>query len=306
MTNGELAFIALAEELNFTRAAERIYMSQQGLSDHIKRLEKEYDTVLVTRKPEVALTDSGRELYKMLMAKQSMESDVRRMIADIDHGDVGEVRVGISSARARVFSSDIVQRFHNKHPRVHISIVCDLTRVLLSMLEAGDLDLVIGVNPQAGKDLVIEPLFEDPLYVAVPEQIAKERTGDEDRVDLHKYQDVPFIRDLHQSASASTIDSFLARENISLNNVVSINDYNEQAALCMRLGGAMFCSKSFAFFEGGEIMRKGLRILGIKGLHHSVTICLITSAPRVYTRCVREFIDITKDSLLQFYEDHIK
>jgi DNA-binding transcriptional LysR family regulator len=155
-------------------------------------------------------------------------------------------------------------------------------------------------------NVVIEPLFEDPLYVAVPEQIAAERTGDEEIVDLHKYQDVPFIRDLHQSASASTIDSFLARENISLNNVVSINDYNEQAALCMRLGGAMFCSKSFAFFEGGEIMRKGLRILGIEGLHHSVTICLITSAPRVYTRCVREFIDISRDSLLKFYEDHIR
>ncbi|MBR0400388.1 MAG: LysR family transcriptional regulator [Mogibacterium sp.] len=306
MTNGELAFMALAEELNFTRAAERIYMSQQGLSDHIKRLEKEYDTVLVTRKPEVALTESGHELYKMLISKQSMENDVRRMIADIDHGDVGEVKVGISSARARVFASDIVQQFHYKHPHVHVSIVCELTTILLQMLEQGELDFVIGVNPPAGKDLVIEPLFDDPLYVAVPEQIAAEWTGDNDQVDLRLYQDVPFIRDLHQSASASTIDSFLASQNINLNNVISINDYNEQAALCMRIDGAMFCSKSFAFFEGGEIMRKGLRILGIKGLHHSVTICLITGGPRVYTRCVTDFIDITRESLMNFYEKHIK
>ena len=55
MTNSEIAFMALAEELNFTRAAERIFMSQQGLSDHIKRLEAEYDTQLVTRRPEVTL-----------------------------------------------------------------------------------------------------------------------------------------------------------------------------------------------------------------------------------------------------------
>lgn len=305
MTNGELAFMALAEELNFTRAAEKIYMSQQGLSDHVRRLEKEYNTTLVTRKPEVALTETGHELYRMLLSKQSMEYDVRRMITDIDQGDVGEVRVGISSARVRAFTSDIVQEFYYKHPRVRVRIVCELTSVLVQMLQQGELDFVIGVNPEPGKDILVEPLFEDPLYVAVPEHIARERTGDADRVDLRLYQDVPFIRDLHDSATVNVIDNFLAQQNIILNNVIAINDYNEQAALCSRLDGAMFCSKSFAFFKGGEIMRKGLRILGIKGLQHSVTICLITAKPRVYPKCVREFMDITKDSLQQFYEDNI-
>ena len=77
MTNGELAFIALAEEKNFTRAAEKIFMSQQGLSDHIRRLEQEYNTVLVTRKPSIELTGSGRALYNMLLEKQTMEMPAR-------------------------------------------------------------------------------------------------------------------------------------------------------------------------------------------------------------------------------------
>lgn len=79
----------------------------------------------------------------------------------------------------------------------------------------------------------------------------------------------------------------------------------EQAALCCRLDAAMFCSKSFAFFSGGEIMRKGLRILGIKGLRHSVAICMITAKPRVYPKCVRDFMDVARESLMRFFDRHI-
>lgn len=305
MTNGELAFMALAEELNFTRAAEKIYMSQQGLSDHIKRIEKEYDTVLVNRKPEVHLTPSGQELYNMLQAKQAMEQDIHRMIAGIDNGDVGEVRVGISSSRIRVFTSDIVQRYHDAHPDVKIHIVSDLTFILMGMLEQGQLDFVIGVEPAPGKDLVIEPLFKDPLYLAVPDHIAKARTGDDEIADLKDYTDVPFIRDLNQSATGNVIDAFLARKNIHLKSIISMNDYNEQAALCNRLGAAMFCFKSFAFFTGGDIMRKGLRVLGIKDFDHSVTVCMITSGVRVYPRCVKDFIEVTRESLREFASKHI-
>lgn len=306
MTNGEMAFMALAEELNFTRAAERIFMSQQGLSDHIKRLEKEYEAVLVNRKPEVSLTAAGKELKRALISKQAMEQDLKRNIADIEHGDTGYVRVGISSSRVRVFSSDIIQRFHYEHPGVRLTIIAEPTNVLLSLLEQGKLDVVIGVDPSPVKGLSIEPIFDDPLYVAVPEHLALERTGDDDLVDLHLYQDVPFIRDLHDNLTVSAIDSYLAQNNIHLNDIISINDYNEQAALCSRLDGAMFCSKSFAFFTGGEIVRKGLRILGIKGFTHSLAICLITADERVYPRCVDNFIEVARESLTLFSENHIK
>ena len=99
MTNGELAFLALAEEMNFTRAAEKIFMSQQGLSDHIRRLEKEYDTVLVNRKPKVSLTDSGQILYYSLIKKRSLEEDAKRQIHEIDTGESGEIKIGITSPR---------------------------------------------------------------------------------------------------------------------------------------------------------------------------------------------------------------
>ncbi|MBQ6315148.1 MAG: LysR family transcriptional regulator [Mogibacterium sp.] len=305
MTNGENAFMALAEELNFTRAAEKIYMSQQGLSDHIKRLEKEYDTVLVARKPEVALTASGQELYNMLRAKQAMERDIHRMIAGIDNGDVGEVNIGIPTSRARVFTSDIVEKYHKEHPHVRIRIVSELTFILQEMLEEGDLDFIIGVDPMPQKDMRVEYVFDDPVYMAIPEDIARERSGSASSTDIRLYQDLPFVRDLHESSTGNMIDAFLAQNKIFLNNIISINDHNEQAALCKRLGAAMFCSKSFAFFDGGDIMRKGLRVMGIEGLNESVKVCLVMSEKRVYPKCVEDFIEVTRESLHRFADRHI-
>ena len=305
MTNGENAFMALAEELNFTRAAEKIYMSQQGLSDHIKRLEKEYDTVLVARKPEVELTASGQELYNMLRAKQAMERDIHRMIAGIDNGDVGEVNIGIPTSRARVFTSDIVEKYHKEHPHVRIRIVSELTFILQEMLEEGDLDFIIGVDPMPQKDMRVEYVFDDPVYMAIPEDIARERSGSASSTDIRLYQDLPFVRDLHESSTGNMIDAFLAQNKIYLNNIISINDHNEQAALCKRLGAAMFCSKSFAFFDGGDIMRKGLRVMGIEGLNESVKVCLVMSEKRVYPKCVEDFIEVTRESLHRFADRHI-
>lgn len=55
-------FLITAEELNFTRAAERLYISQQALSSHIKRLEEEYHVQLFARKPSLHLTPEGEQM----------------------------------------------------------------------------------------------------------------------------------------------------------------------------------------------------------------------------------------------------
>lgn len=297
MTNGELAFISLAEEKNFTRAAEKLYVSQQGLSDHIKRLEKEYDTVLVNRKPEVSLTDSGEALYYMLLKKHSMEEDVKRVIQDIDKGETGEVRIGISSSRVHFYASPIVQKFHEKHPDVKIRVISDITFILMDLLEKGVLDFVIGVNPVPRKDFITEQVFEDRLFMVVPKRIAKEYTGPDSEVNLKAIKNIPLIRDVSSDSSVSIIDQYLSHRNIQPDNIIEINDEDERAELCSKLGAAMFCSGSFASFRSDDIGRKGLRVLSLKGLRHSVSISLVSVSTRTYPKCVTDMMDISREYL---------
>lgn len=57
-------FMVCAEELNFTRAAKRLFISQQSLSNHIKKLEEEYGVLLFNRGTHITLTEAGSCLYR--------------------------------------------------------------------------------------------------------------------------------------------------------------------------------------------------------------------------------------------------
>lgn len=302
MTNGEIAFMALAEELNFTRAAEKIYMSQQGLSDHIKRLEQEYDTVLVTRKPHVELTQSGRALFHMLTSKNAMEKDVKRLIIDINQGDAGDVYVGMTSSRVRVFAGDIISRYYKEHQGVRIHVLTEPTANLVQMLIQGQIDCIIGKNIPENSELDAELMYNDPVYIAVPEAEAKKRSGDASVARIEDYTDIPFVRGRHELDTMDVIDNFVRGKKIELNNAISVTDSHVQANLCAELGAAMFCSRSFAYSAEGDMMRKKLRILDIEGLDHTDKISVATKKGRAYPRCVREFVEIAKESILDFYD----
>lgn len=305
MTNGELAFMALAEELNFTRAAERIYMSQQGLSDHIKRLEAEYNTVLVTRKPHVELTQSGEALYNMLNQKSAMETDVKRLIEDINEGDAGDVYVGMATSRVRVFATEIIKRYYSKHPKVRVHIINSTTSELVQMLVQGQIDFIIGKNVKENPDIVIELTYNDPVFIAVPEKEARKRSGDASVARIEDYNDIPYVRGRHELDTMDVIDNFVRSKNLELNNVISVTDSNVQASLCVALGAAMFTSKSFALSDEGEVMRNKLRLLEIDGLDHTDKISLTVRKNRVYTRCVKNFMDETREVMKEFYEQRV-
>ena len=70
-------FLVLAEELNFTQSAERLHISQQSLSSHVSRLEKECGLQLISREPPLHLTEAGMEFARsarvMLKEKETLE-----------------------------------------------------------------------------------------------------------------------------------------------------------------------------------------------------------------------------------------
>ena len=100
-------FLITAEEMNFTRAAERLYISQQALSSHIKRLEEEYHVQLFARKPSLHLTLEGEQM--VFYGKQILDSDKKMLAAfsDISTNCRGTLKVGISRLRSKVETAPI-------------------------------------------------------------------------------------------------------------------------------------------------------------------------------------------------------
>ena len=95
-------FAAAAEELNFTRAAKRLFISQQALSSHISKLEEYYGVRLFDRGIPMTLTDAGRALQKHAREILSSVDDYAREVQDIKNFRQGELTVGIPVTRGTI------------------------------------------------------------------------------------------------------------------------------------------------------------------------------------------------------------
>ncbi len=166
-------FLVVAEELNVTRAAERLVISQQALSSHIKRLEDEYNIELFYRKPVFRLTQAGQQM--VFFGKQILQSEaaMRAAFSDITENARATVRLGISRLRSDAFFPPILERFAPAHPNISIELVDGNSARLEELLQAGKIDLYIGLDaPDAPNQQRIR-LSEERLLCCFTEGLLK-------------------------------------------------------------------------------------------------------------------------------------
>lgn len=164
-------FLAVAEELNVTRAARRLNMSQPPLTQQIKALEAELGVALIDRSGyRIRLTDAGQ-----LFAREAgrILEEVRRavqMARTAASGASGRVRVGFTesaSFNARVTAS--LRVFRGAYPGVEVSLEEHPSTELLAQLREGRIDVAFVRPPlREGRGLQFELLEREPLVAAVP------------------------------------------------------------------------------------------------------------------------------------------
>lgn len=140
-------FLAVAEDLSFTRAAQRLYISQQALSGHIQRLEEEYGVTLFERKPSLRLTEEGRQM--VFYGRQILQSE-RNMVqafADISTSCRGTLLVGMSRLRGSVVFPHLYESYHEMHPNISVELVSGNVSDLENLLMHNKLDVYLGLNP---------------------------------------------------------------------------------------------------------------------------------------------------------------
>lgn len=164
-------FVAVAEELNFTRAAERLGINQPPLSLQIRQLEKELGTQLFRRRTRgVELTDAGKLLLEesraILKGVERAKSDVRRRA----RGETGKIVVG--SAGATYFHPlipAIIREYGLKFPDMILTPQAGSTALLVARLCAGQIDIAIIRPPIDDNDGVLtEPLVDEDTVIVVP------------------------------------------------------------------------------------------------------------------------------------------
>ncbi len=161
--------MAVATELNFGRAAERLHVSAPTLSELIRRLERELGTPLFTRTTRrVAMTSAGEELLaraKIILDEVAAAAAAVRRIAG---GDAGTVRLGITPAVAPALGPHLIRRFAAQAPQVTVDVQRMWLPTMTEALVSGRIDVAItcGLIP-APEGVANEVFCAEPLLVGL-------------------------------------------------------------------------------------------------------------------------------------------
>jgi len=141
-------FVAVAEELNITKAAEKLNISQPPLSNQIRALEDELDTVLFIRgKRHLQLTESGQLLYRHAKEILSLSEKTSSEIKLMGKGMNGTISIGLVEGSAPDIASKWIESFIHKYPDVRFRIMDGNSDELIERLRSGLINLAVITSP---------------------------------------------------------------------------------------------------------------------------------------------------------------
>lgn len=169
-------FAEVAKDLNITRTANRLYISQQTLSNHIQRLEEYFGAALLYRKPHLALTYAGEFVlsYANVVAKE--ETNLKDILSDIEHKERGVINLGGSTLRLNMLPA-ILPRFSERYPNVELRLENTLSNNLEPLVSKGELDFAIVTQAKADNNLIQEHLISDEIYLCVADSLLYKHYG---------------------------------------------------------------------------------------------------------------------------------
>lgn len=164
-------FVAVAEELHFGRAAERLHMAQPPLSQQIRRLEEELGAQLFYRtKRRVQLTEVGQAFLQEARLTLAQAEQAVRVAQRAGRGELGQLIVGFVGSAGYGTLPHLLKIFRERFPDVNL-VLRELTSAQqVQALRNARIQVGFLRSPVRGNDLVFEDIQREPLLVALPEQ----------------------------------------------------------------------------------------------------------------------------------------
>lgn len=245
-------FVELAKELHVTNTSQRLYISQQNLTQHIQRLEQHYGVLLFERKPKLALTYAGEQLLIAANKILTEETELINHLSSISKSGVGRLRLGIPSYRANICLPYILPKFYEKWPNIKIQITDQSSDKTEQMLFDNELDLFIGIKYKDDPRLNTTVLLNDHIYVAVTDELLKKYYPDnflelkekvKTGVEVKDISKLPFLLQKGTSRLRNTIDECFKFANIQPNIFLEASTTELLFSLFPFDYGAVFCTQ---------------------------------------------------------------
>jgi DNA-binding transcriptional LysR family regulator len=194
------AFLVVAEELHFGRAASRLAMAQPPLSQLVRRLEEAVGHSLFLRDTrKVELTPAGRALVALARDLFARLDGGLKHVQSVGRGEAGRLVVGFTPTVALHLLPLVVRRFRDVYPAVEVGLFEMLPDPLHDALSNRSIDVAMLREPSTDSDARIIPLFNEPFVAALP---ATHHLADKaDPFDLSSLRGEPFVLFPHDRGS---------------------------------------------------------------------------------------------------------
>ena len=309
MRTGFEIFLLVAEELSISHAAQRAFVTQQCVSDHIKRLESEYNVKLFDRKPKLSLTSAGEVMLESLRNIRILEKNMDDSLYNMASGESGSFTLGISTSRASVILPGVLSRYYKIFPKVNISFCIEDTKILEERLLRGEIDLFIGVNTDPDPAFDIHTMADDEIMLIISSKLLHAHFEESEiqkmsaGVDLHHFRNIPFTLSFKTGKVNQVIMEYLNYHHLRLNVVYNVSDCETQIMLCASGICASLCPRMLLNTAYRHNLTSNeqnkLYMFPINKLDRPLHIDMVSHKDVIQPAFIRRFIALTQEEVQQ-------
>lgn len=250
MTLIQMEYFAMAaRECSFTKAAGKLYVTQQSLSAGIAALERELGCELFTRHVPLELTYAGTELLRHVKQILSDVETARQELCDISAERKGVLRVGIAPTRGRAILPDVISSFRRHYPGIRIEVKEDTNEGLHQSILEGDVDLAVAGFEGKYRGIALREFYREEVMLFAAGGLLESCFGRDmpwvavelERGNLSALERCPFVlgtpRDIAGRIAQEVLEEAVIRPEIA----VRVENLEILLDLCVRGVGCCFC-----------------------------------------------------------------
>ena len=301
-------FLTTASEGNITRAAERLHVSQQALSNQIARMEQELGCKLFERKQNLQLTYAGLQFKASAEKILDIQRQTTTELDDIRNSRRGELRIGISHTRGQTILPLILPKFSRRYPQVDLHVIEGSTHILEESLEKGRIDVLIGFAPFMVDCAEYRNLMTEHLFLIIPTSLMNEQFGERateileeyrKTLDISLFRNMPFVLLRSGDRIRAITDREFFRRGISPKIRIETQNIQTAFALASEGMGITVCSQMYLespFVISGHAdyeSRKKVEILPFSSQELNDSIAIAYNRERYLSKIASDFIEMT-------------
>jgi DNA-binding transcriptional LysR family regulator len=210
-------FLAVAENLSFSKAAEELFISQPAVTNHIKELESKLNVTLFERKGnKIYLTDAGKLAYNHLKPIRQLYRELEFDLERLNDAFKGTLRIGASSTISQYFIPKVIAAFYKRYPKIELFLLNGNSLEMEQKLLENEIDLALVENEASQTNIkYIDFLNDEIVAVTGSNSVYSKRK----LISIADFQQIPIVLREKGSGTLQVIQSALTKHNIFLDKL---------------------------------------------------------------------------------------